>query len=159
MFIPGAEQTPYFDGATDPSSMGYAWTATAENSPSIRYGLSGAGGVYLVRYPDETEISASAGAISAWVRPDADDTWGGQILQWGNWVEGGFDLRITGGASERLELNYYSAGDLRWSLPGAGSSTNQWAHIVASWDSSNVTFYFNGTSSGALSTSIPSSLC
>lgn len=130
----------YTDGSL---GDGYSWSGTINSSTSARVAAD-------LDYPTSSNIAASAGTVSFWIKPNWAGNDGREHTFFDTDTSAG-SLKLYKDTSNNLIL---SDGTNSASKSISGWAKNDWHHIVADWGSSNMHVYVDsvaGTAAGAFS--------
>jgi hypothetical protein len=140
-----AYMTTYIDGSL---GTGYSWSGTANESTSTR------SGAYLAFSPTNN-VSDTNGSISMWIKLNSIG-YAPVLFRWEHDSDNNYVLTCNSGTCGF----YKTVTGTQYSTGTVGSTTDLWAHVVATWsNSSGIAFYVNSTPASTDSnTGVPSGL-
>jgi RHS repeat-associated protein len=129
--------------ANDGTISGAAWTSSGKYGNALSFD----GTDDSVAIPDSNSLDlTSAYTLSAWVKLDSVSTrYQDLILKERNGNDGAYSLDADGPISARPSMGIRKSGGWEWANAPDPLSTNQWAHLAATWDGSTAKVYLNGT--------------
>jgi len=137
--------TTYIDGSL---GTGYAWTGTANNSTSTR-------AASVIRYSATNNLSASNGTISFWVNRNIANS--AIFFRWSDGSPSN-DLSIQCTGSTTSCYFYRKINGGATVTVNGTIAIGSWQFITATWNTSEIGFYVNGSGSTTPSVGTPLNL-
>ena len=136
--LPGPLAHWKLDETTGPTAVdsegGHDGTWTNGPTPTsgvLDGGLEFDGGNDYVNVPHDNNLSLTTFSISAWIRPSALSGWQVMVNKGASGNEVNYYLGTNG---DEVSLGYYNTGWVEFSTASADLVTDQWYHVVATYD-------------------------
>ncbi|HVV25855.1 MAG TPA: LamG domain-containing protein [Candidatus Saccharimonadales bacterium] len=134
------DSTPYQNNAVASGSPP-ASTTDRKGTPNGAYNITASSSINV----NNPKLPASAITVSAWIKPDLNNTAGGQRVINNNWVttNGSWLLYYYGDGHANFGL--YDGSQHNATCPAGALQAGQWQLLTGTYDGSTIKLYLNGT--------------